>query len=403
MYGFGFGGALSGFLSAIFGRADSNEEKVRDLLALPGQPSVAVGINELAQEWSLYRKNVERMIPDMLGDTPMASALRTARQRIREELAAQKFAREPVLLIVSDGEPTPEDWAPDPVRTVQELAAQLKQEGVAIVTCLLTGGDIGEPRRLYAAPDADWPDGANLLFECASEVSPTSPFASLLREYHWTVDAGARLFAQINRSDVLNEFSKLVLSRLPASESAQKVTRAGMLENDWGSEGTRTAESSKNPVSVFISYSHQDEKYLGKGELLDYLAGLRQDGIDFWWDGRIETGDAWDDNIRRALSNADIAVALVSQAFLNSRYCQEVELRTFLERQKFKGLRVLPVIISPCDWQNHSWLSSRQVLPRSGTIGTHYSNRAKRQQLYLDLLNDIRRLAGEVRDKSAHT
>ena len=93
MYGFGFGGALSTVLSALFG-SKGEKPKVRDLLALPGEPSSTVGIDQLAQRWLAYRRNVENMFPDMLGDTPMASALQTAQGRFMQELATSSYAPE---------------------------------------------------------------------------------------------------------------------------------------------------------------------------------------------------------------------------------------------------------------------------------------------------------------------
>ncbi len=188
MYGFGFGGVFSTFLSVLLGGGRVERSKVRDLLALPGESNSTIGIDQLAQRWLEYRSNIENMFPDMLGDTPMASAMQMARDRLTRELATTKYAGNPILLIVSDGEPTPEDGFPDPAVAVRELASEMKAAGVTIISCLLTKDDILEPRRLYTSPDASWPAGARLLFDCASEVPPASPFHYLLSEFDWTLD-----------------------------------------------------------------------------------------------------------------------------------------------------------------------------------------------------------------------
>jgi TIR domain len=384
MYGFGFGGALSSVLSALFGSSKSEKPKVRDLLALPGESNSTIGIDQLAQRWLEYRRNIENMLPDMLGDTPMASAMQIAGDRFVRELAAAEYAANPILLIISDGEPTPEDRYTDPASTVRELAREMRGAGVTIISCLLTKGDIAEPRRLYTSADPNWPAGAQLLFDCASEMPSSSPFHYLLSEFGWSLDPASRLFAQINHTDVLSEFSKLVLSRLPAATSGVGNQQPAPLPG---------RADSPRPVRVFVSYSHLDRRYLKSGDLLDYLSGLKQDGVEFWWDERIETGEIWDARIREQIASTDIALILVSQAFLNSRYCQDVEIRSFLEARKSNGLCIFPIILSPCDWQSYSWLSATQVQPRQGTVETDYTNRGKRAELYLAILNELRTIA----------
>ncbi len=146
-------------------------------------------------------------------------------------------------------------------------------------------------------------------------------------------------------------------------------------------------------MRVFVSYSHLDRRYFKPGDLLDYLSGLRREGVEFWWDKRIETGEIWDDRIKEEITNTDITLVLVSQAFLNSRYCQDVEVRSFLEARKSRGLCIFPIILSPCDWQSYPWLRATQVQPRQGTIETDFTSRGKRAELYLAILNELRAIA----------
>lgn len=135
-------------------------------------------------------------------------------------------------------------------------------------------------------------------------------------------------------------------------------------------------------IRVFVTYSHQDEKYLKKGSLLGYLKGLEREGFEFWDDRRIGLGQLWEEQIRQQIAQADLVLALVSQAFLDSPYCQDKEIREFLAR----GVPVLPVILSACDWQRHTWLSQRQFFPRDGrNIESHFTVKGKRQELFLEV------------------
>lgn len=65
-----------------------------------------------------------------------------------------------------------------------------------------------------------------------------------------------------------------------------------------------------NAVRVFVSYSHQDGKYLEESSLLGYLRGLERDRFDFWYDERILSSEPWDDRIREEIDRADIALIL---------------------------------------------------------------------------------------------
>ena len=112
-------------------------------------------------------------------------------------------------------------------------------------------------------------------------------------------------------------------------------------------------------VKVFVSYSHQDAEYLKYDSLLGFLKGLEKDGVEFWDDRRIRPGELWDEVIKTNLEEARIALVLVSQFFLDSAYCQNVEIEHCLARKT----HLFPIILSPCDWQRHDWLSRRQFLP----------------------------------------
>lgn len=152
-------------------------------------------------------------------------------------------------------------------------------------------------------------------------------------------------------------------------------------------------------VRIFVSYSHKDAEYLADDSLLGFLRGLEQDeGVEIWTDERIGTGSLWDDEIRERIASSHIALVLVSQAFLDSAYCRQVELRSFLERQRQDGLVIFPVVLSPAEWERHDWLSSRQCLPGGQeTIEEHYSEPGRRKRLFLRIRKDLRTVIETVR------
>jgi hypothetical protein len=97
--------------------------------------------------------------------------------------------------------------------------------------------------------------------------------------------------------------------------------------------------------SIFISYSHNDSKWL---ELLQvHLKPLERDGlVSFWSDKKLEIGDDWLKSIREAVSNAKIAVLLVSPHFLASDFIAEEELSKILDAAEKDGLQIFWIPVS---------------------------------------------------------
>jgi hypothetical protein len=69
--------------------------------------------------------------------------------------------------------------------------------------------------------------------------------------------------------------------------------------------------------------------------------------------------------IDERLKSAEIVVLLVSNDFLASDYCNQIELETALKRHEDRKARVVPVILRPCDWES-SRFAKLQALPKDG-------------------------------------
>jgi hypothetical protein len=129
------------------------------------------------------------------------------------------------------------------------------------------------------------------------------------------------------------------------------------------------------PVRVFISYSSRDESL--RKELDSHLSLLKREGIiDTWTFRDIDVGSDWRSVIHAQLEAADIIILLVSVGFIESDYCWEVELRRALQRHREGTARVVPVLLSDCDWSSASF-AAIQMLPPSAKPVTNWRPRAK--------------------------
>lgn len=103
--------------------------------------------------------------------------------------------------------------------------------------------------------------------------------------------------------------------------------------------------------NVFISYSHQDARYLK--QLQTHLAYYERVGlIEVWDDTKLTLGAVWKDEIKDALRRTKVAVLLVSAAFLGSKFIIENELPPLLAAAQSEGAVILSVILSACAFED---------------------------------------------------
>lgn len=103
--------------------------------------------------------------------------------------------------------------------------------------------------------------------------------------------------------------------------------------------------------TVFISYSHVDKAWLGL--LRRHLKHLERDhAIKVWHDEKIKLGTKWRNEIKSALKSAKIAICLVSADFIASDFIIKDELPPMLEAAKKDGAKIIPLIISPCEFED---------------------------------------------------
>lgn len=161
------------------------------------------------------------------------------------------------------------------------------------------------------------------------------------------------------RGEVVEEFGELERERQALEERLSQYGNA-MARVEMRKIKSRLAEIQErrlellltvnsqpnSAVSVFISYSHADEKL--KIKLRNYLSVLEQQGIiSMWHDRMIPAGAEWDRAIHAHLNECQVILLLISSDFLSSKYCFSVEMKRALQRHEEQSALVIPVILRP--------------------------------------------------------
>ena len=126
------------------------------------------------------------------------------------------------------------------------------------------------------------------------------------------------------------------------------------------------------PVTVFFSYSHNDETL--RDELAKHLKLLeRTNIIDAWHDRAIPVGSEWDKAIKTELNEADIILLLISADFMASNYIWDVEVETAMKRHEAGDAVVIPIVLREYDWFAAPF-GKLQGLPKDAKPVTLYEN-----------------------------
>ena len=121
------------------------------------------------------------------------------------------------------------------------------------------------------------------------------------------------------------------------------------------------------PLSIFISYAHEDEPLCQQLEA--HLSLLRRQGlVATWYDRQIVPGTEWAREIDAHLETAQLVLLLISPDFLASEYCYGIEMRRALGRYQNGEAQVIPIIVRPVDWEGAPF-AHLQCLPRDAPGG----------------------------------
>ncbi len=116
--------------------------------------------------------------------------------------------------------------------------------------------------------------------------------------------------------------------------------------------------------AVFVSYSHDDQEWRRKFTLM-LVPLVRNRRLELWDDTHIPVGDDWRRDIDDGVRRAGVALLLVTGSYLASRFIMEEELPALAGH----GVRLVPVLVGDCLWDQEPLLASVQWAHDPGRDG----------------------------------
>ena len=170
------------------------------------------------------------------------------------------------------------------------------------------------------------------------------------------------------------------------------MRRRERAESEDGEEITDTTQilPEAPKIEIFIDYAREDEKFLR--ELEAHLRLLELPGLTVWHTGKIVAGMPWQQEINTHLTTASIILLLVSVDFFASEEAISLT-KQAMERSKQQSVRVIPVLLRWCAWQD-SILGDLAPLPANGRPIDDWTNR---NDAYREVIKDIRQVVEELR------
>lgn len=190
---------------------------------------------------------------------------------------------------------------------------------------------------------------------------------------------GYTLYSEYNK--IYSTYCKLI-NRLKEGRDLKRAIRKYIPED--------TSKVSNNQkVKIFISYSHSDAQWLERLKTHLKVLSRFSDSVDYWEDTQLKGGDKWKEQIKEAIEHSNVAILLVSTEFLASDFIATNELPPLLRKAEESGSRILPIIVSPCDYEISELGEFQAINSPEKTLLDMVGDEASIKRVFLSLSKEI--------------
>ena len=151
-------------------------------------------------------------------------------------------------------------------------------------------------------------------------------------------------------------------------------------------------KEAEKKINIFISYSHADVHWLEELKKSLKVLSKYSGDVDYWEDTQLKGGDKWRKEIEAAIERSNVAILLVSTEFLASDFISTDELPPLLRKAEENGTRILPVIVSPCDYEISELEEFQAINSPEKTLADLKDDEAAVKRVFLSLTKEIREL-----------
>ena len=152
-------------------------------------------------------------------------------------------------------------------------------------------------------------------------------------------------------------------------------------------------------MQIFLSYAHEDDMWVQEGEfgLIPYLAAsLRTQNVTIWYDPKLRerSGEDYRRVIKKQIDRSQVALLLISQAFLNSDFIRRFEVPWIMERVQKDEMILILVLVDHTNWElagELRWIEDKQMLPGSTPLIEYTGSRVQWRRERSKILDDIRK------------
>jgi len=156
---------------------------------------------------------------------------------------------------------------------------------------------------------------------------------------------------------------------------------------------------------VFVSYAREDAKWLDRDyrfNLVPFLMeSLKRQNVVFWFDKDLKPGDEFRRQIEAKIDQSQIALLIVSQAFLNSDFIERHEMSRIAERARLGQTIIVPLLVEPCDWSEYPILADRQMVPGSTPLIDYTESDSKWARVKAEILDGFKTQVKRIRAAQA--